>query len=132
MAYEIGSLAFDVMRLVNFDLPKMQREIESKAGQDGVSVFNTGRRSREFVAETIYACASYADAAALEITYANYFGLSVQTLTVGTASYNTTLGVVVLGVSTMIESSIAFHCARGVIQPAFLVRASWRLQMVEI
>lgn len=131
MAYTLGGLSFDDLR-GDIELPQMNREVESRAGQDGLTIFNTGRRSKEFTLESIYAYASYADACAAQITYANYFALGPQNLVRDTASYTTSIKFVVLEVSSKVEPVIAFHCLRGRIAPAYIVRAQWRLQAVEV
>lgn len=131
MAFTLGALAFDDLR-GDIELPQMNREVESRTGQDGLTVFNTGRRSKEFTLESIYAYDTYANACAAQITYANYFGLGAQNLVRDTASYTTTIKFIVLDVSIAVESAIVFHCLRGRIAPAFILRAQWRLQAVEV
>jgi hypothetical protein len=131
MSFSIGSITFDDLK-GNIVVPQMQRDLESRVGQDGVTAFATGRRGKPFTLESVYAFSTYALADAGRVTYANAFGLVPQNLQQGTAVYNTSIKFVVLEVQASIQSAIAFQCPRGVVSPAFLLRAQWTLQAVEV
>ena len=131
MAFAIGSVSFDDLR-GDIIVPQLQRDLESRVGQDGVTVFSTGRRGRPFTLQSVYAFSTYALADAARITYANTFGLTPQTLEQGTALYNGSVRFVVLEVQSRIESAVVFQCPRARIAPAFLLRAEWTLQAVEV
>ena len=134
MSYSIGALSFDDLQ-GNFELPGMQRDTETKTGDDGVSVFNTGRRSAPFAVETRYAFTTWALARAAEINYANAFGAGAVNVVVGGVGYTGTgIQFIVLGPPrTRIVSMPAYQStARGNVSPAFVVFAEWRLQAVEV
>jgi hypothetical protein len=131
MAFAIGSISFDLLR-GDIVVPQMQKDLESRVGQDGVTAFTSGRRGRPFRMESVYAFSTYELADAARITYAGTFGLTPQNLEQGPVLYNSTIKFVVLEVESGIESAVVFQCPRGRIAPAYLLRAFWTLQAVEV
>lgn len=128
--WSLGALTFDDLQ-GDFDLPQMRRESETKTGNSGVSVFNTGRRGQVFEMRSQFAHTSYANARALEVTYANTFTASPVAMLVGNVGF-TGIQFVVLEVKTSIQSVPFYHCPRGNISPAYVVHATWKLQPVEV
>jgi hypothetical protein len=137
MSFSIGAITFDDLQ-GSPDFPQMRRDVEAKTGDDGVSIFNTGRRGQPFEMQSRKAFTTYANARAAELTYANTFTGSPVAVFVGGVQYQyaifTGFGLlfVVLSVKTRIESIPLYDStATGVIAPAFIVHATWQLQAVE-
>ena len=128
--WSLGALTFDDLK-GDFDFPQMRRETESKTGDDGVSVFNTGRRGQAFEMHSQFAHTSYANARALEVTYANTFTAAPVSMLVGNIGF-TGIQFVVLEVKTSVTPAPFYHCPRGNISPAYVVNATWKLQPVEV
>lgn len=137
MSNSIGNLSFDNLT-GSIDLPQMRRDVENKSGDDGVSVFNTGRRGNPFELVGEYAFANYALARTAEMTWRNNFTAAPQDLTLGAINFsNTNVRFIVLEVVTSEIKPMAFYqCPRGnvrvVVSPAFVLRCTFRLQPVEI
>jgi len=94
----IGSLSFDNL-IGNVDLPQMRREVENKSGDDGVSVFNTGRRGNAFELTGEFAFATYALARTAENVWRNTFTAAPVDLTLGAINFsNTNIRFIVLEV----------------------------------
>ena len=137
MSNSIGALAFDNLR-GTIDLPQMRREVESKSGDDGVSVFATGRRGNTFELEAEYAFASYALARTAEQTWRNTFTGTPVDITLGGVNFTGTgVAFVVLEVSlSEIRPMPFYQCPRAntrvTVSPAFVLRCTFRIQPVEI
>jgi NAD/NADP transhydrogenase beta subunit len=132
MSYSIGALAFDDLQ-GSPDFPQMRRDVESKTGDDGVSIFNTGRRGMAFEMQSRRAFTTYALARAAELTYANTFTAAPVTIVIGGVTFaGSGVSFVVLSVKTRIESMPLYEStAGGVISPAFVVHAVWQIQAIE-
>jgi hypothetical protein len=130
---QIGALAFDNLK-GNIDLPQMRREVENKSGDDGVSVFNTGRRGNTFELTGEYAFGTYALARTAEITWRNTFTGATVDITLGGVNFNGTgVAFVVLEVSASeIKPMPFFHCPRANVTPAWVLSATFRVQPVEV
>lgn len=130
MSFSIGTLVFDDLR-GSPDLPQMRRDVEAKTGDDGVSIFNTGRRGMAFEFETRRAFGTYALARTAEITYTNTFTAAPVNVTIGAVTFPG-VSFVVLGVKTRIEAMPLYESSlTGVVSPAFVLFAVWQLQAVE-
>lgn len=132
-AYSIGARSFDDLKGV-VNLPTRTHEVESRTGQDGVVVFATGKRGTPFIIESLYVDTSYASAQALAAAYHNDPSLSLVYLIIADVEFvDFHLAFVVIGVDVQeIQPVVSWVGARGSASPAFLVRASWRLQAIEI
>lgn len=133
MAYSIGSTSFDDLR-GDVEIPAMQKEAETRVGQDGVAIFGTGKRGRPFALQSLYVVTTYAAAAALAVTYAESIdGLTPVHLVQGSMDYSTTsYKFVIMSVKSKIRSVPAFQNSRLSASPAFLVESEWVLQPVTI
>jgi hypothetical protein len=133
VSHSIGGLSFDDL-VGMVDLPAMRREVESRTGDDGVSIFNTGRRGNIFELQSRYAFSTYALARAAEITYASTFTAATVNIVMGGTTFaGTGVQFVVIEVRTRIESIPVYQStARGVVSPAHIVHATWRIQAVEV
>ncbi len=137
MSNSIGSLSFDIL-IGNVDLPQMRREVENKSGDDGVSVFNTGRRGNAFELTGEFAFATYALARTAENVWRNTFTAAPVDLTLGAINFsNTNIRFIVLEVvSSEIKPMPFYQCPRNnvrvVVSPAFVLRCTFRLQPVEV
>jgi len=133
MSYSIGILTFDDL-MGPIEHPQQNRDVEGKTGDDGVSIFNTGRRGSIFELQSRYAYSTYANAVTAEITYANTFTAAPVNIVRGSVTYAASgIQFVVLGVKTRIESYPVYQsAARGIVAPAHTVFATWRLQAVEV
>lgn len=132
MAYSIGFRQFDDLQ-GNIIVPTPMHDIESRVGQDGVVVFATGKRGRPFSLESLYVETSYANAQALAIVYASEPSLITRNIIRGTVDFSTTnIRFVVLGVETQIIPAISWTGQRGTITPAFLLKAMWQLQAIQV
>lgn len=132
MSYSIGALTFDDLQ-GSPDFPQMRRDVESKTGDDGVSIFNTGRRGQMFELQSRRAFSTYALARTAELSYANTFSAAPANIVIGGVTFaGTGVSFVVLSVKTRIESMPLYEStAVGVIAPAFVVHAVWQIQAVE-
>lgn len=131
MAFYLGALEFDDLA-GDPVFPSDRREVEHSIGRDGVAVFATGRRGEPFTMQSVYAFSTFSLAMAACNTYANAFGLTPVNMVLGAVDFTGTMQFVVLDVKTQIEPVVLFQsAARGVVSPAYLVRAEWRLQGVE-
>lgn len=137
MSFSIGTLTFDDLQ-GSPDFPQMRRDVESKTGDDGVSIFNTGRRGQAFEMISRRAFSTYALARAAEINYANTFTSTPVSIFVGGIQLQyavfTGFGLlfVVLSVKTRIEAMPLYEStASGVVAPAFILHATWQIQAVE-
>lgn len=132
MSYSLGTLVFDDI-VGSPDFPQMRRDVESKTGDDGVSIFNTGRRGQIFELQTRKAFSTYALARTAELSYANTFTAAPVTLVVGGVTFaGTGVSFCVLSVKTRIEALALYEStAAGIIAPAFVVHAVWQIQAVE-
>ena len=128
--WSIGSLGFDDLR-GDLDIPQMRRDTETKTGNSGVSVFNTGRRGQIFEMTSVYGYGTYATARAAEITYANTFTAAPVSILIGNVGF-TGIQFVVLEVKTKIDSVAFYRCTRANVSPAWIVTATWKLQAVEV
>lgn len=133
MSNSIGSITFDNLH-GNIDLPQMRREVENKSGDDGVSVFNTGRRGNIFELTGEYAFSTYALARTAEQTWRNTFTAATVNITLGGVNFtNTGLAFVVLEVSASEIKPMPFYqCPRANVSPAFVLSATFRIQPVEV
>jgi hypothetical protein len=132
MAYSIGARSFDDLKGV-VNLPTRTHDVESRTGQDGVVVFATGKRGTPFVLESLYVQTSYLLAQELAAAYHDDPSLSPVNLIIADVLFED-IGAtfIVLGVEVHeIQSVVSWVGARGSASPAFLVRASWRLQAIE-
>lgn len=133
MAYSIGARGFDDLK-GPINLPTKMHDTESRTGQDGVVVFATGTRGIPFILESLYVETTYALAQALANAYQLDPSLSPVNIVRGTVDFaDSGFGFVVIGVEVHdIQPVVSYVGARGTSQPAFLVRASWRLQAIEV
>ena len=137
MSNSIGSLSFDNL-IGNVDLPQMRREVENKSGDDGVSVFNTGRRGNAFEIVGEYAFATYDLARTAEMVWRNTFNATPQNLIMGGIDFveDAITFIVIEVVSSEIKPMPFYQCPRGnvrvVVSPAFVLRCTFRLQPVEV
>lgn len=127
MAYSIGSRSFDDLK-GDIVIPGPMFDVESRTGQDGVVVFSTGSRGRQFVLESIYAESSYVNAQTLANAYKADPSLTPRNIIRGTVDFTaTSIRFAVIGVESSIEPAISWQGPRGVVTPAFIVRAKWTL-----
>lgn len=133
MSNSIGALTFDNLQ-GDVDLPQMRREVENKSGDDGVSVFNTGRRGNTFDLVGQFAFGTYAAARTAEMTWRNTFNGSPVDIALGGVNFaNTNVRFVVLEiVGSQINSMPFYQCPRANVSPAFVLSATFRIQPVEV
>lgn len=133
MSNSIGAITFDNLR-GNIDLPQMRREVENKSGDDGVSVFNTGRRGNVFELSGEYAFSTYALARTAEQTWRNTFTAATVNITLGSVNFTGTgVAFVVLEVTASeIKPMPFYHCPRANVSPAFVLLATFKIQPVEV
>jgi hypothetical protein len=137
LSNSIGSLSFDNL-IGNVDLPQMRREVENKSGDDGVSVFNTGRRGNAFELVGEYAFSTYDFARTAELVWRNTFTAAPQNLIMGGVDFagDGITFIVLEVVSSEIKPMPFYQCPRGnvrvVVSPAFVLRCTFRLQPVEV
>lgn len=133
MSNAIGSITFDNLQ-GNLDLPQMRREVENRSGDDGVSVFNTGRRGNTFELTGQYAFGTYALARTAEMTWRNTFTAAPVDIALGGVNFTGTgVAFIVLEVSASeIKPMPFFHCPRANVSPAFVLVATFRIQPVEV
>lgn len=131
MAFSIGAREFDDLQGV-IETPTRKHDVETRSGQDGSVVFSVGQHGVPFGLDSMFVCASYADAHALEIVYANDPSLTPLNIVRGSTTYAaTSIRFIVLGVKvTSIKPLIAWSGPRGNLSPAFAVYARWTLQAV--
>lgn len=137
MSNSIGSLTFDNL-IGTVDLPQMRREVENKSGNNGVSVFNTGRRGNQFELIAEYAFATYDLARSAENTWRNTFTAAPQNLVMGGIDFieDGFTFVVLEIVRSDIQAMPFYQGPRGnvrvVVSPAFMLRCTFRLHAVEV
>lgn len=132
MAYSIGYRQFDDLK-GQIAVPSPMHDIESRAGQDGVVIFATGKRGRPFTLESLYVETSYLAAQSLALVYATEPSLTPRNIIRGTVNFALTgIQFVVLDVQTEIVPVVSWVGARGTSSPAFLLKAMWQLQAIQV
>jgi hypothetical protein len=137
--YSIGDVYFDDLT-GDVVLPTPQNEVESHAGQDGVTVFASGKRGRDFYLESMFVSNTWANANTLQLAYYNAPTLAPLNIVRGAETYAaTTIRFVVLDVHVSIEPLVAWSGLRIIsslltrvhIAPAFAVKARWHLVAID-
>jgi hypothetical protein len=137
--YSIGDVYFDDLT-GDVVLPTPHNEVESHAGQDGVTVFASGKRGRDFYLESVFHETSWANANTLQLFYYAAPGLAPLNIVRGTETYAlTAFRFIVLDVHVSIEPVIAWTGLRVIasvltrlnIAPAFAVKARWHLVAID-
>jgi NAD/NADP transhydrogenase beta subunit len=132
MSNSIGAIAFDNL-LGDVDFPQMRRDVENRSGDDGVSVFNTGRRGNAFVLTGKYAFATYALARTAEQNWANTFTAAPVNIVLGGVTFaGSGVQFIVLEVQTKIVPMVFYHCPRANVSPAYVVEGTFKIQPVEV
>ena len=137
--YSLGDVFFDDLT-GDVVLPTAHNEVESHAGQDGLTVFASGKRGRNFYLESVFYHTSWANANTLQLAYYNAVGLAPLNIVRGTETYAATpIRFVVLDVHVSIEPVVAWSGLRWIssvltrvnIAPAFAVKARWHLVAID-
>ena len=139
MIYSIGTVFFDDLT-GDVVLPSPSNEVESHSGQDGVTVFASGKRGRDFYLESVFHESSWANANTLQLAYYAAPGLAPLNIVRGTETYAATaFRFVVLDVHVSIEPLVSWTGLRVIasiltrlnIAPAFAVKARWHLVAID-
>ena len=132
MSNSIGVISLDNL-LGDIDFPQMRRDVENRSGDDGVSIFNTGRRGNQFELVGKFAFATYALARTAELSWANTFTAAPVNIVLGGVTFaGSGVQFVVLDVRTKIVPQVFYHCPRANVSPAFVVEGTFRIQPVEV
>jgi hypothetical protein len=137
--YSIGDVYFDDLT-GDVVLPTPHNEVESHAGQDGVTVFASGTRGRDFYLESVFHETSWANANTLQLAYYAAPSLAPLNIVRGTETYAATaFRFIVLDVHVSIRPVVAWSGLRVIstfltrvnIVPAFAVTARWHLVAID-
>ena len=137
--YSIGDVYFDDLT-GDVVLPTPHNEVESHSGQDGVTVFASGKRGRDFYLESVFHESSWLNANTLQAAYYAAVGLAPLNIVRGTETYAASnFKFIVLDVHVSIRPVVAWSGLRVIssvltrvnVAPAFAVTARWHLVAID-
>lgn|SRR5574343_718092 len=135
MAYSIGARSFDNLK-GNVVLPKPHFDIESRSGEDGLTVFAGGVRGEPFELQSLWVDNSWAAAHATSLAYHSDPSMTPVNIIRGTVDYSTSdYQFIVLDVKVEIEPVVSWYGVHSgslvAIAPAFLVKATWKIVAID-